>query len=151
MLIASILLMGSIVRNPALPNPGRPTPVPAEARGVYAITRHPMMWAFALWGMCHIAVYTVAANIIVAVAIISGAGRRGVPGPQEGDTPAGYMARLGGEDELLAVLGNRHGEGTTLRVRHARAGRRLSGVARCNLRAHSTRRLASRRLALVLG
>jgi NnrU protein len=29
-----------------------------------------MMWAFALWGICHIAVYPVAANIIVAAAII---------------------------------------------------------------------------------
>jgi uncharacterized membrane protein len=70
MLLASILLMGSLVRNPALPNPGPPTPVPAEARGVFAVTRHPMMWAFALWGICHIAVYPVAANIIVAAAII---------------------------------------------------------------------------------
>jgi len=70
MLLASILLMGSIVRNPALPNPASPTPVPAEARGVYAVTRHPMMWSFALWGMCHIAVYPVAANIVVAAAII---------------------------------------------------------------------------------
>jgi len=42
--LASILPMRSIVRNPALPNPGPPTPVPAEARGVPAITRHPMMW-----------------------------------------------------------------------------------------------------------
>ena len=29
-----------------------------------------MMWAFALWGICHIAVYPVTANIIVATAII---------------------------------------------------------------------------------
>src|SRR5215471_21279 len=34
------------------------------------VTRHPMMWAFALWGICHIAVYPMAANIIVAAAII---------------------------------------------------------------------------------
>jgi uncharacterized membrane protein len=39
MLVASILLMGSIVGNPALPNPGSPVQVPAEARGVYAVTR----------------------------------------------------------------------------------------------------------------
>ena len=70
MLLASILLMGSIIGNPALPNPGSPIAAPAEAHGVYAVTRHPMMWAFALWGVCHIAVYPVAANIIVAVAII---------------------------------------------------------------------------------
>jgi uncharacterized membrane protein len=70
MLLASILLMGSLVRNPALPNPGSPAPIPAEARGVYAITRHPMMWSFALWGLCHIAVYPLAANIVVAAAMI---------------------------------------------------------------------------------
>jgi len=70
MLLASIVLMGSIVRKAALPNPGSPTAVPAEARGVYAVTRHPMMWAFALWGICHIAVYPAAANIILAAAII---------------------------------------------------------------------------------
>jgi uncharacterized membrane protein len=69
MLVASILLMGSLLGNPALPgNPS--TTAPATARGVFAITRHPMMWAFALWGLCHIAVYPIAANIIVAVAII---------------------------------------------------------------------------------
>ena len=69
MLVASILLMGSLLGNPALPgNPS--TAAPATARGVFSITRHPMMWAFALWGLCHIAVYPIAANIIVAVAII---------------------------------------------------------------------------------
>jgi uncharacterized membrane protein len=68
MLLASVLLMGSLIRNPALPGPTRPAP--DRARGVFAITRHPMMWAFALWGLCHIAVYPEAANIGVAVSII---------------------------------------------------------------------------------
>jgi uncharacterized membrane protein len=70
MLLASILLMGSLIRNPALPNPRPPGTPPETARGVYAITRHPMMWSFALWGLCHIAVYPVVKNIIVATAII---------------------------------------------------------------------------------
>ncbi|CAE6749887.1 NnrU family protein [Paraburkholderia haematera] len=70
MLIASILLLGSLIRNPALPTGGRPSAFPETARGVYAITRHPMMWSFALWGLCHIAVFPVAKNIIVAVAIV---------------------------------------------------------------------------------
>lgn len=69
MLLASILLMGSLLGNPALPGPPTAT-APAAARGVFSITRHPMMWAMALWGLCHIAVYPVAANIIVALAII---------------------------------------------------------------------------------
>ncbi|HEX7932348.1 MAG TPA: NnrU family protein [Paraburkholderia sp.] len=70
MLIASILLLGSLIRNPALPTGGRPGAFPDAARGVFAVTRHPMMWAFALWGVCHAAVFPVGKNIIVAVAII---------------------------------------------------------------------------------
>lgn len=70
MLIASILLMGSLIRNPALPTGGRPSSFPEAPRGVYAVTRHPMMWSFALWGLCHIAVYPVTRNIIVAAAIV---------------------------------------------------------------------------------
>ncbi len=68
MLAASVLLLGSLVRNPALP--GAVNAAGAEARGVYAITRHPMLWAFATWGMVHILVYPVTRNIIVALAII---------------------------------------------------------------------------------
>lgn len=70
MLIASILLMGSLIRNPALPTGGRPASFPEVPHGVYAVTRHPMMWSFALWGLCHIAVYPVTRNIIVAAAIV---------------------------------------------------------------------------------
>jgi uncharacterized membrane protein len=70
MLLASVLFIGSLVRNPALPDPGgRAKPVP-EARGVYAITRHPMMWAFALWGGAHILVYPDPSNVVLASAII---------------------------------------------------------------------------------
>ena len=68
MLAASIMLIGSLVRNPALP--GARNAGAASAHGVYAITRHPMMWAFAIWGVCHILVYPVPKNIVVAAAII---------------------------------------------------------------------------------
>ena len=70
MLVASVLLTGSLIGNPALPDPTGAATAPAEARGVFAVTRHPMLWAFALWGACHVAVYPVAANIVVALAII---------------------------------------------------------------------------------
>jgi uncharacterized membrane protein len=70
MLIASVLLMGSLIRNPALPTGGKPGPFPEVALGVYAVTRHPMMWSFALWGLCHIAVFPVAKNVVVAAAMI---------------------------------------------------------------------------------
>ena len=69
MLIASVLLLGSLVRNPALAGAAA-SAATAEARGVYAVTRHPMMWAFAIWGVSHILIYPVTKNIILSVAII---------------------------------------------------------------------------------
>lgn len=70
MLLASILLLGSLIRNPALPSGPVPAIVPDTARGVFSITRHPMMWSFALWGAAHILVYPEPANIVLAGAII---------------------------------------------------------------------------------
>lgn len=69
MLIASVLLIGSLLGNPAFPSGGKPAVAPAVAKGVFAITRHPMMWAFALWAGVHVAVYPVAANAVLAGAI----------------------------------------------------------------------------------
>ncbi|MDP9043913.1 MAG: NnrU family protein [Pseudomonadota bacterium] len=70
MLIASILLAGSLVGNPAFPKPGAPNPAPDVARGVYAVTRHPMMWSFTVWGMAHMLVYPVGKTFIVTLAVI---------------------------------------------------------------------------------
>ena len=69
MLVASILFVGSLLGNPALPTGGAPTSVPEQARGVYAVTRHPMMWAFALWAACHALVYPEPSNLILVAAI----------------------------------------------------------------------------------
>lgn len=68
MLLASVMMGGSLIRNPALPGAGNAGS--AQASGVYGVTRHPMMWAFAIWGLVHILVYPVAKNIIVALAIM---------------------------------------------------------------------------------
>jgi uncharacterized membrane protein len=56
MLAASILLLGSFIRNPAMPMPGANAAARAPAKGVFAITRHPMMWSFALWALAHVLV-----------------------------------------------------------------------------------------------
>ncbi|RZL78915.1 MAG: MFS transporter [Sphingomonas sp.] len=69
MLLASVLLMGSLMRNPALVG-AQSSAATASARGVYAVTRHPMMWAFAVWGVAHILIYPVTKNIILSGAII---------------------------------------------------------------------------------
>ncbi|MGK6318586.1 NnrU family protein [Sphingomonas sp. DT-204] len=69
--VASVLLIGSFARNPAFPTrPGAPPPTDVpEPRGVFSVTRHPMMWAFALWGVTHMLVMPIASNLVLAGAI----------------------------------------------------------------------------------
>ena len=53
MWFASILCVGSFIKNPAFP--GAPGPAGGPT-GVFRITRHPMMWSFAIWAIVHLAV-----------------------------------------------------------------------------------------------
>ncbi len=73
MWLASVLLAGSLRKNPAmLGMSGGHEPVAIGAPcGVFRITRHPMMWAFALWAIVHIVVIARLADITIAVAILS--------------------------------------------------------------------------------
>ena len=50
MWLASILLFGSMFGNPALPGAAAPE---NEPTAVFRLTRHPAMWAFALWAIVH--------------------------------------------------------------------------------------------------
>ena len=55
-LLAAILFTGSFSGNPALPDPGGDSIRTLAAKvptGVFRVTRHPMMWGFALWGLSH--------------------------------------------------------------------------------------------------
>jgi uncharacterized membrane protein len=70
MLVASILLVGSLIRNPAFPHPGaQPRAIPPP-KGVFAITRHPMNMSFILWALVHISISGTDRNLIVAVGIL---------------------------------------------------------------------------------
>jgi uncharacterized membrane protein len=69
-LFASILFMGSLVGNPALPAPGAAFAAQGAPRGVFAITRHPMMWGFALWALAHALVMPTGAQIILSATIL---------------------------------------------------------------------------------
>jgi uncharacterized membrane protein len=70
MLAALILLVGSFSGNPALPRgDARPRQI-GPAVGVFAITRHPMNWAFALWALVHISLWGSPRNLIVALGIL---------------------------------------------------------------------------------
>lgn len=70
MLIGSILFAGSLIGNPAMPMPGAEKSAAAPARGVFAITRHPMMWGFALWGIVHLLVAPYAASIALTLGMV---------------------------------------------------------------------------------
>ena len=55
-LLALALLFGSLKGNPALPQTPGAVLANAKALGVFAITRHPMMWGIALWAIAHMLV-----------------------------------------------------------------------------------------------
>lgn len=66
MWIASILLFGSFFGNPALPG----APRADRPRGVLAITRHPMMWSFAIWAIVHGAIIATPKALLLDGAIV---------------------------------------------------------------------------------
>ena len=71
MWFASILFVGSFVGNPALPGARGPRGGPT---GVFAITRHAMMWGFGLWAIVHLMVVATPKALVFDSAIILLAG-----------------------------------------------------------------------------
>ncbi|NNC53517.1 MAG: MFS transporter [Erythrobacter sp.] len=69
MLPASVLLAGSFIRNPAMPAPGAEKLAAQEPHGVFTITRHPMMWSFAIWAGIHVLLSPTPRQLILAGAI----------------------------------------------------------------------------------
>ncbi len=67
---ALVLFLGSLRNNPALPAPGAEQAAQRQPTGVFAVTRHPMMWGFALWALSHIVLWWSWRTMIVATAIL---------------------------------------------------------------------------------
>ncbi len=67
---ALVLLAGSFKGNPALPEPGAASHAMREPTGVFRVTRHPMMWGFALWALSHLALWWSVRTLIVAAAVL---------------------------------------------------------------------------------
>jgi uncharacterized membrane protein len=67
MWLASILLVGSFIKNPSLVGSRGPAGGPA---GVFRITRHPMMWAFALWAAVHVTILAQFKSVVFDGAVI---------------------------------------------------------------------------------
>ncbi len=52
---AAVLFVGGLSSpNPTLPNKGALLERPGVAQGIFAVTRHPLMWSFGLWGIAHL-------------------------------------------------------------------------------------------------
>lgn len=68
MWLASILFVGSFISNPALP--GARLERGRKAGGVFSITRHPMMWSFALWALVHFLVIATMKALVFDAAIV---------------------------------------------------------------------------------
>ncbi len=66
---AMVLLAGSFIGNPALPTPMAQDQARAEPKGVFRVTRHPMMWGFALWALSHIVLWWSTRTIVLALAM----------------------------------------------------------------------------------
>lgn len=68
-LLAAVLFVGSLVRNPSLPGASENLAA-QKPLGVFRVTRHPMMWGFALWGIAHVTIAPRMDNFIFCGGII---------------------------------------------------------------------------------
>ncbi len=66
---AMVLLAGSLIGNPALPTPMAEAQARAEPKGVFLVTRHPMMWGIGLWAASHLVLLWSTRNMITALAM----------------------------------------------------------------------------------
>jgi uncharacterized membrane protein len=66
---AMILLAGSFIGNPALPTPMAEAQARAEPKGVFRVTRHPMMWGIGLWAISHMALFWSIRTMVTALAM----------------------------------------------------------------------------------
>jgi uncharacterized membrane protein len=66
---AMVLLAGSFAGNPALPTPMAEAQARAEPKGVFRVTRHPMMWSFGLWAASHMVLFWSTRTMITAAAM----------------------------------------------------------------------------------
>ena len=70
-MLGSVLFVGSVVcPNPALPTPMAAKQAAGNPQGALRVTRHPMMWGFALWACAHIVAATTPRTLITMGAVL---------------------------------------------------------------------------------
>jgi uncharacterized membrane protein len=68
-IVSLVLVLGSFAGNPAAPGARLPEGGPPPPRGVFRVTRHPMMWGFALWALAHILIAPTGRTLVLAGSI----------------------------------------------------------------------------------
>lgn len=68
--LGMVLLLGSFFGNPALPAPGATQTAQRTPAGVMRVTRHPMMWSFALFSLAHIMVSPTPRVLVFGIGLI---------------------------------------------------------------------------------
>lgn len=69
-LVSLVLFLGSLRGNPAFPDPGAARGLAAKQPAhVFRVTRHPMMWGFALWALAHILIAPTGRTLVIGIAI----------------------------------------------------------------------------------
>lgn len=106
MLVACIFFVGSV----SAPNPAMMPGVSGPPKGLQRITRHPMMWSFAIWAGVHIMMTADPRTIVLAsgVGILALLGSALQDGKKKAQNPAyaTHMARTS-HVPFLAILGGR--------------------------------------------
>ncbi len=70
-LLGTVLFVGSIVKpNPALPTPMAAKQAAGAPQGALRVTRHPMMWGFALWATAHLIAAPTARTLVTMGAML---------------------------------------------------------------------------------
>ena len=69
-LVALTLFLGAFRGNPALPDPRAAALAEQPVHGVFHVTRHPMMWGFALWAAAHILVSPTPRSLVMVGSIL---------------------------------------------------------------------------------
>jgi len=107
---ALVLHVGSMMGNPALPTPKAEEQARAEPTGVFKVTRHPMMWGFAIWALSHIVLFwsvrtTVTALSIAILALVGAKLQDAKKRDQLGDAWAQWESRTSFWPRWGALLG----------------------------------------------
>ena len=93
-LVAMALLAGSFAGNPALPAPGAEAAALREPKGVFRVTRHPMMWSIGLWALAHLIAVPTGRTLVVAssMGLLALLGARFQDRKKEGQMGAAWAA-----------------------------------------------------------